>query len=234
MKINFAQVMSQVAMHHADKEALVNIERMRRFTHRELHLFTNRIVNMMRERLQLRRGDVYLCILENDNLSMLHTWTALKGEAAAAWTNFRDSIDEHRWQVEFIKPKVVFLENALLDRYVDMLHERGVTVVCMDPPAAARDGLHYFYDLLEGVSDADPSVESDSTRDILIYRFTGGTTGKSKCAQYTMDNWLACRDAFYAENEAVFDADSRYLHMAPISHGSGLGMLPTLFKGAVR
>jgi acyl-CoA synthetase (AMP-forming)/AMP-acid ligase II len=231
MKMNFARTMGQLAVRHAEREALVNIERQRRYTYRELHLLTNRIVNMMRERLQLRRGDIYLCILENDNLSMLHAWTALKGDAAVAYTNFRDSLDEHRWQVEFIRPKVVFLENALLERYFPMLRERGVTVVCMDPPAAPSDGLLYFGDLLEGVSDHDPGVESDTQADILVYRFTGGTTGKSKCAQYTIDNWLAMRDGLYAEDDQVYDAGTRELHLAPISHGSGLGMLPNLFRG---
>jgi acyl-CoA synthetase (AMP-forming)/AMP-acid ligase II len=67
--------------------------------------------------------------------------------------------------------------------------------------------------------------------DILVYRFTGGTTGKSKCAQYTMDNWMAMRDSMYSESEQIYEAGTRYLHMAPISHGSGLGLLPTLFRG---
>ncbi|KXU83530.1 long-chain fatty acid--CoA ligase [Paraburkholderia monticola] len=231
MKLDFANVMSHLAVRFAAREALVNVERGRRYRFDELHRLTNRIVNMMRERLSLRRGDVYLCLLENDNLSLLHTWTALKGEACAAWTNFRDSIDEHRWQVDFIRPKVVFIENALLDRYFDWLHERGIEVVCMDPPAAPREGLAYFWDLLDGLRDTNPGVSSDAFSDPLVYRFTGGTTGASKCAQYTMDNWLACRDSLYVEFEQVYSEETRYLHMAPISHGSGLAMLPTLFRG---
>jgi acyl-CoA synthetase (AMP-forming)/AMP-acid ligase II len=231
MKMNFANLMAQLAIRFADREALVNIERERRYSFRELHLLTNRIVNMMRERLNLRRGDVFMCLLENDNLSLLHAWTALKGEAAVAWTNYRDSMDEHRWQFEFIGPKVVFMENALLERYYDVLHARDATVVCMDPLDEARDGVLYFWDLLDGVSDANPGVETEAFTDLMVYRFTGGTTGKSKCAQYTMDNWLASRDSFYAEYEQHYEPDTRYLHMAPVSHGSGLAMLPTLFRG---
>ncbi|SEB24704.1 AMP-binding protein [Variovorax sp. YR216] len=231
MRINFAQLMGQLALRHSNREALVNIERQRRYIFRDLHSLTNRIVNMMRQRLALRRGDVYLCILENDNLSLLHTWTALKGEAAAAFTNYRDAFDEHVWQVDFIRPKVVFIENTLIERYHGLLRERGITVVCMDRPDAPRDGLLHFWDLLEDISDDDPGIESETTKDILVYRFTGGTTGRSKCAQYTMDNWLACRDSYYAEDEQVYEADTRFLHMAPISHGSGLGLLPTLFRG---
>jgi len=233
MKVNFARLIGQIAMQYGEREALVNVERDRRYTCRELHLLTNRIVNMMRERLALRRGDVFMCILENDNLSLLHAWTTLKGEAAAAITNYRDSIDEHRWQIDFMRPKVMFLENVLLDPYYDMLRERGITVVCMDPPDTPREGLHCFWDLLEGVPDTDPGVENDLHRDLMMYRFTGGTTGRSKCAQYTTDNWLACRDSYYAENdrEQIFVHDSRVLHMAPVSHGSGMCLLPTLFRG---
>ncbi|MDN7139808.1 AMP-binding protein [Pseudomonas sp. JQ170] len=231
MKMNFARTFAQLALRYGDHEALVNIERNRRYSFAGLHRLTNRIVNMMRERLQLRRGDVYLCMLENDNLSLLHTWTALKGEAAVAYTNLRDAQDEHRAQVELLRPKVVFLENLLLERYFDWLHAAGITVVCMDPPAVPREGLYSFDALLEGIGDHDPGIQSDTREDVLVYRFTGGTTGKSKCAQYTLDNWLACRDAFYAESEQAFDAATRLLHMAPISHGSGLSLLATLFRG---
>ena len=233
MKMDFARVMGQVAVQFAGQEALVNIERGRRYTFRELHALTNRIANMMRTRLGLHRGDVALCILENDNLSLLHAWTAFKGEAALVHTNIRDAFEEHRWQVEFIRPRVVFIETSLLDRYAGMLRERGVTVVCMDPPQTPREGVACIWDLLEGVSDAEPGVQHDTCAEILIYRFTGGTTGRSKCAQYTIDNWLAARDTMYADPEqsVALNQRTRYLHIAPVSHGSGLSFLPTLFRG---
>lgn len=231
MIINFARTVEHLSMCYGEREALVNIERGRRYSYRELHRLTNRVVNMMRERLHLGRGDAFLCILDNDNLSLLHAWTALKGDATAAWTNRRDSADEHRRQAAVVRPKVAFIENDLIDPYYEMLRELGVTIVCMDPVPAPREGLYYFWDLLEGVSDADPGVESDSERDILIYRFTGGTTGNGKCAKYSMANWLTCRDSYYLEREQVFEADTRFLHMAPVSHGSGLALLPTLFRG---
>ena len=229
--MNFSRVMKLLAVRHSHREALVNIERNRRYTFPELHSLTNRIANMMGARLGLRRGDTYLCILRNDSLSLLHVWTAFKGDVAGAFTNFRDSIDEHLWQVDFIKPKVVFVENALLDRYLAPLRERGAIVVCMDPPPARRDGLHYFWDLLEDVPDGDPGIEHDVHSDIVMYRFTGGTTGKSRCAMYTVDNWLAHRDAIYINREPEFSESTRYLHMAPITHGSGINILPTLFRG---
>lgn len=229
--MNFANTVANLAMRFGDREALVNIERNRRYTFRELHSLSNRIVNMLRGRLMLRRGDVYFCILENDNISLLHAWTSLKGDAVAAYANYRDAFEEHRWQIEFVAPKVAFIENALIDQYYDFLRAQGITIVCMDPPDRPREGLLYFWDLLEGVPDDNPGVDSDIQKDALVYRFTGGTTGQSKCVTYTIDNWMALRDSMYLEAEQPYQPDTRFLHMAPISHGSGLGLLPTLFRG---
>ena len=50
----------------------VNVERQRRYTYPEYHRLTNRIANMVRNALGLRRGDTALLILDNDNLSLLH------------------------------------------------------------------------------------------------------------------------------------------------------------------
>ncbi len=34
-----------------------------------------------------------------------------------------------------------------------------------------------------------------------MLRFTGGTTGKGKCAMYSIDNWMACRDAAFINTD---------------------------------
>lgn len=60
MKVNFGTTLLQVASQFADKEAMVNIERGRRFTLMELHRITNRICNMLMNHYGLRRGDVSL------------------------------------------------------------------------------------------------------------------------------------------------------------------------------
>ena len=230
MRIDFGRQFELISRCFADQEALVNVERKRRFGFRELHLLTNRIANAMRDRLGLGRDDTYLTILDNDNLSLLHLWTALKALPRGAWTNYRDSLDEHLSQVERARPKVVFLEHALLDRYHDPLRARGCTLVCLDTPPRG-DGVLDFWELVDEASEAETRVEREAAEEIVLLRFTGGTTGRGKCAQYTLDNWLGARDAFYALPEPLFRTGMRLLHFAPISHGSGLLMLPTLFRG---
>ncbi len=232
MKVNFGQQMLHVATRFADKEALVNIERGRRYTFMELHLLTNKIANMLLNRFGLRRGDTYLNILENDSISLVHLWTIFKGEATCAWTNYHDSIDEHLWQVDLAKPKLVFLEASLVDKYYDELRSRRIEIVSMDPPAKEREGVHSFWDLVREASDAEPGVEHERDKDVLLFRFTGGTTGKGKCAMYTIGNWEGQRAIYYALPEPLFGPDMRFLHIAPMSHGGGLFVLVNFFKGA--
>ena len=72
MKTNYCRVMATMALRYRNNIAIVNVERQRRYTFPEYHRLTNRIANMARNALGLRRGDTALLILDNDNLSLLH------------------------------------------------------------------------------------------------------------------------------------------------------------------
>ena len=231
MKINFSDHFQSLADQYPDREALVNVERNRRFTYSELHRITNQIVNMMRNALSLGQGDCFINILDNDNMALLHVPTIFKGDVTGAFTNFRDSLEEHIWQVECAQAKVAFIENSLIDSHYQMLRERGVTIVCMDPVEKTRDGMFYFWDLVEAASDQNPDVEVDDRDHNALIRFTGGTTGKGKPAMYCVDNWISIRDSFYALPDRVWNCETRLLHIAPISHGSGLLWLPAFYAG---
>jgi len=237
MRINFSTHFQALSDQHGAREALVNTERNRRYTYKELHLLTNKIANMIRETLLLGVGDHFVTILDNDNMSLLHLPTIFKGAATGAFTNYRDSLEEHTWQVNYASPKVAFIETSLLESHYEMLRELGVTVVCMDPvpesfSKESREGLYYFWDLLENISDQNPNIEFDDREHTVLIRFTGGTTGKGKAAAYCFDNWLGVRDSFYALPDNAWSCDTRMLHIAPISHGSALLWLPGFYAGA--
>ena len=231
MKTNFCRVMRLMSSRYAAREALVNTERGRRYTFVGYHALTNSIANMMRGELGLARGDHYLAIVENDNLALLHFPTFLKQEATAVFTNYRESIDEHRWQLDLVKPKVVFIELALLDRYAPMLQERGITTVVMDKPERPRDDVLNFWDLVARASSEDNDAEIDVHAHTCLLRFTGGTTGRGKCAMYTVDNLMGTRDGNYTEHDFEYDENTRCLHIAPLSHGSMILFLGTFFIG---
>ena len=231
MKLNFCRVMRQLALRHGEKEALVNIERNRRYTYREYHLLTNRIANALRGPLDVRAGDCFMVVLENDNLSLLQFPTVLKQEGTAVMTNLRDSIDEHRWQIDFVKPKVVFIENRLLSTHLEMMQAAGCTVVAMDPMDAPPSGVLQFWDLVAAASEADNDVALDQHAHMTLMRFTGGTTGRGKCAMYSPDMLLGCRDGALVHPDLGFDSQTRMMHVAPLSHGTQIMFYPTFYVG---
>jgi acyl-CoA synthetase (AMP-forming)/AMP-acid ligase II len=234
MKMNFSRVMRLLALRYRDQEAIVNVERNRRFTYGQYHLLTNRIADVLRNTLQVGKGDTFMLILENDNLSLMMFPTTFKQEGTVVMTNLRDSLEEHARQMDLVNPKVVFLETRLLDSYYDTLHSRGCAIVLMDPPSAeqaARPGVHCFWTLVEAASELDNDVELDTDEHICMLRFTGGTTGKGKCAMYSIDNWMACRDAAFINTDLALSSATRLLHVSPLSHGTLMLFFPTFYAG---
>ena len=85
MKINFSNISERLADTFGDREALINIERKRRYTCIGFHLFTNRIVNMMQQKLILRRGDVWLNLLDNNISNFRRLGIKHSGAVSLGW-----------------------------------------------------------------------------------------------------------------------------------------------------
>ena len=141
MKMNFCRIMRLLALRHREQEAIVNIERNRRYTYEQYHLLTNRVADVLRNLLQVRAGERFMLILENDNLSLMMFPSTFKQEGTVVMTNLRDPLDEHARQIDLVRPKVVFIETRLLDSYYGMLRSRGCEIVVMDPPTAEQATL---------------------------------------------------------------------------------------------
>ncbi|MES2129053.1 MAG: AMP-binding protein [Pseudomonadota bacterium] len=233
MKMNFSRVMRLMAQRYRDQEAIVNVERKRRYTYGQYHRLTNRIAHALRTTLRVGLGEKFMLILENDNLSLMMFPAVLKQEGTVALTNLRDPMEEHERQLLQVMPKVVFIETGLLDAYYGMLREHGCEIVVMDwqDGATLRPGVHAFWDIVNAASDADTGVELDTAEHVFMLRFTGGTTGKSKCAMYCIDNITAARDGGFINTDMAFSSKTRLLHVAPLSHGTMITFFPTFFGG---
>jgi long-chain acyl-CoA synthetase len=77
-----------------------------------------------------------------------------------------------------------------------------------------------------------PPVARSLADDAWIF-FTSGTTGRSKGARLTHGNLLAMTAAYYADVDAVGPRDS-LIHIASLSHASGLFSLPFVGRGAAQ
>jgi acyl-CoA synthetase (AMP-forming)/AMP-acid ligase II len=159
----------------------------------------------------------------------------LKSPLGAVWIDVRDSVREQISRIDYVKPKLVFLENSLLPTLYEHLRENRISVVAMDPPEKPRPGVHYFWNLVEQAAPEEIQEEfsaDDPSEHISVLRFTGGTTGSAKCAQYTLSNlWTwGCNPAHYYETFPF--SHPRALFFSPLHHAaSGSVVIPVHLKG---
>lgn len=234
MLVNMGRVFKQNVLRHGQRTALVNVERDRRFTFSEMHRLSNQMSNMLTGRFGLGEGDFYALILENDNVGLFHPWM-LKCPLSAVWIDIRESLDEKLTQIDYAEPKLVFVEAHFLPQLYEPLCQRGIEMVCMDPIGEEFAGVHDFWQLAEQASPAEVAAEfvaDDAKKHISVLRFTGGTTGKAKCAMYTLSNFWTwgCNPAHYIE--AFPYEHPKALLFSPLNHAaSGSVVIPVHIKG---
>ena len=84
----------------------------------------------------------------------------------------------------------------------------------------------------EAMLDNEPLAPPTIDPQALAWLFyTSGTTGRSKGAMLSHRNLLAMEIAHLADIEAL-DENASQIHVAPMSHGSGLYILPSVARGA--
>jgi long-chain acyl-CoA synthetase len=82
--------------------------------------------------------------------------------------------------------------------------------------------------------EAEPAPVREVPADAMAWLFyTSGTTGRPKGAMITHGNLRAMTYAYFLDVDATAPGDA-ILHAAPMSHGSGLYLLPQAARGAVQ
>jgi fatty-acyl-CoA synthase len=232
MILNPTRILRQTALRYANEMAVVNYERERRFTFKELHDLTNRAANMLPEKFKLGEGRIIALLVQNDNMSLLFT-LSMKTSCTSLWLGIMESVKENLYQIDYVKPSLIFIEKSLLEQYHAQLLERGIIMIAMDPPDRPMKNVYDFWDLVGERSPAEPDVQfvaDDVSQHIWLLKFTGGTTGKGKCAIYSLSNYMSP-----GTNLSYFDvfpyARPKTLLCTPITHAAGAMMIPVYSLG---
>ncbi len=98
------------------------------------------------------------------------------------------------------------------------------------PPGTAIVEIGAPQDVALLAADPLDPVARDLGDDAWLF-FTSGTTGRAKGARISHGNLLAMTAAYYADVSALSPRDS-IIHVAALSHASGLFSLPFIGRGA--
>lgn len=118
--------------------------------------------------------------------------------------------------------------------------DAGATLLCASPALAPQlqqavpDGALVVLDspAWHAVPPAPLDIAPVAADALAWLFYTSGTTGRSKGAMLTHGNLMAMTLAHLADIEPELGPDCSQLHAAPMSHGSGLYLLPSLARGA--
>ncbi|MDH3715663.1 MAG: AMP-binding protein, partial [Gammaproteobacteria bacterium] len=122
----------------------------------------------------------------------------------------------------------VLEDSAALLCFISEDVQANVTSAGLGMPLITVGTAHYRK-LLEA-EPLLPITEISATQTAWLF-YTSGTTGKPKGAMLTHENLRAMVLCYFSDVDSVSPTDS-ILHAAPMSHGSGLYVLPHVMQGA--
>jgi acyl-CoA synthetase (AMP-forming)/AMP-acid ligase II len=207
--MNTAVLLAKAARVHGERSALKFGDR--RWTYAELDAWTGSVAAGLLG-LGLRRGDRVVLWMRNRPELVALFFGCLKAGLCAVPVNMRLHPSEVAYIVENSGARAI----AADETFTPEIPPPGVVVF---------DAGH----LPAGPSPLAPASDVDEEAAWLFY--TSGTTGRPKGAVLTHRNLLAATMNCLADIHS-FQPEEVVLHVAPLTHGSGMYMLPAIARGA--
>ncbi len=225
------------AERNPDKPVLVDLDRGKECTARELHLRSNKLAAGLLKK-GLKKGDVLAVVLKN-SIEFMEIYFACAGTGIILLPlNFHLTPTELEYQVKLVEPSVLICDEELTGTIRALLATgvgfTGKDVYCLRSPGS-RDELafgEYESLFVDGDSPSPETGRNVDNEDIQVIMFTSGTTGRAKGCM------LSFRKTFYNTlNDVLVNddrADDRHLLNLPLYHSYGLNIitLPALYAGA--
>ena len=184
--------------------------------------FTGRLVS-----LGLERGDRVALFMRNGFSYPASLLGAFRGGFVAVPINAKLHPREAAYIVENAEAKAIVIDADVAADFASASSNCGLaTIVAGDPlaPNALETAL------LPRSQDTPTSAECASDDPAWLF-YTSGTTGRPKGAVLSHRNLIAMAVNCLADI-CAFRPGDRLLHAAPLSHGSGMYLIPALSRGA--
>lgn len=182
-----------------------------------------RLAAALRDRLGLEAGDRVALAMSNGPAYVELLFACWHAGLAAVPMNAKLHPKELAFMLDHSGAKVCFATAALADALAEVVDEVTTLAEIIRIDGAVHRRLF----------DAPPrTIESVAPDDLAWLFYTSGTTGRPKGAMLSHRNLLAMTLSYFVDVDAIAPEDC-ILHAAPMSHGSGLYILPHVAAGAL-
>jgi len=225
--MNLGRYISRSAGHYRTRSALIFGDR--RYTYEELERRTNRLAQGL-SALGLKKGD-RVAIQSWNRPEVVETEVACyKAGMVRIPINARLSAAE----------AIEILSDAEAGAFItdqkhgeEILSQGGTSgtvkrFICLDAPL---EGKIRYEDLLADSPDDLPDVEVEP-EDLAVLTYSSGTTGKLKGIMQSYGNRLAMIRKALMFPEIRLRPGDIFVHVGPITHASGMLLMPVMFCGA--
>ncbi len=231
MEISY--ILKRAATRYKNKVCIISGETKQTFY--EVNQRANSLANGLLS-LNSKIGD-RVCILLPNMHEYIEIYCALpKIGLTRVPLNYRETWEEHTFKITNCQASTLILDEGSLEYARSCAPKLGMVknIICIKNASSVDlpKGIMNYEKVIQSASPLDPEVEVDGD---VIYRLshTGGTTGRPKPVMIT----------YKAESELLtnlllslvaFKEDDVFLHVHPLSHGSGTLAVPCFSRGATQ
>ena len=232
--LNVAQWFRRTALQHSDLTAIASARE--RLTYQALENQSNRLANALKA-LGCSRGDRVAVYLENRSEIVVLELACYKAGYVKTPINFRLSAQEVGHVLNNAEASVLVTTESRLQALAPLLPEIPTLahVIVVDRASSASlpgaVSVHAWTRLLEQSSDSFDIV-SVVRDDLAVLHYTSGSSGVLKAAMQTYGNRLAQLRKFLTNPDGRLTRGDVMGLVGPITHASGMQLMPTLCSGA--
>jgi long-chain acyl-CoA synthetase len=227
--VNIANSLTRSAAALADNVAIYHGETPY-LTWRELKRRTWQLAAALQQ-LGIAQGDCVGLAMSNCPQFIEILYACWRLGAVAVPMNAKGHASDFQYMLEHSGARVCFvtsdLEQTLRQATAQLNAEPNAVVTLLPIGSPELSAMIARVD----ASNLSPMPQDDALPAWLFY--TSGTTGRPKGATLTHRNLLAMADAYCSDVDEI-DEQDHLVHAAPMSHGSGLYIIPHIERGAAQ
>jgi acyl-CoA synthetase (AMP-forming)/AMP-acid ligase II len=220
-------MLTWAARQHRGRTALIHGDQQRSYD--EVEARSNQLAHALLS-LELRVGERVAALLSNSFDSIYSVFGAEKAGLVYVALNSRHALAEHvatlidaEASVVLVGPEFAAVGRELANRVPSLRH-----VIAL---GWEEEGVLGYDALLAGMPVDPPQVEVPADALVRI-AYTSGTTGRPKGVVYNQKRWYERLSNHFYTMEYRLGVDDAMLHVAPLTHASGVYLLPCYLRGA--